>query len=199
MLTIGLTGGIGSGKSTVANLFKALGVPVYDTDVIARELVEPGQPALEQIIIIFGTDIIDATGHLDRQKLKQRIFANDEERNKLEAILHPRIRESLLAKLNSCTAPYCIAVIPLLVEKHWQQVVDRVLLVDVSEATQIRRTHQRDQLSDEVIKRIIDSQANREQRLAVADDVIDNNSTPDQLQARVQELHEKYLALARQL
>jgi len=197
MLTIGLTGGIGSGKSTVANLFNALGVPVYDTDIIARELVEPGQPALEEIIAAFGKDIIDANGHLDRQKLKQRIFASDEERDKLEAILHPRIRDSLLTKINNCTAPYCIAVIPLLVEKNWQMVVDRVLLVDVSEETQIRRTQQRDQLTEPAIKRIIANQATRAQRLAVADDVIDNDTTPDKLQTEIQQLHEKYTKLSR--
>lgn len=198
MLTIGLTGGIGSGKSTVANLFNALGVPVYDTDIIARKLVEPGQPALEEIIATFGKDIIDAKGHLDRQKLKQRIFASDEAKDKLEKILHPRIRESLLAKINNCTAPYCIAVIPLLVEKHWQTVVDRVLLVDVSEETQIQRTQQRDQLTESAVKRIVGSQATRAQRLAVADDVINNDITPDKLQAEIQRLHEKYTKLSRQ-
>ncbi|WP_455207572.1 dephospho-CoA kinase [Kaarinaea lacus] len=196
MLTIGLTGGIGSGKSTVADLFKALDVPVYDTDAIARELVEPGQPALKQIIGVFGENIVDATGHLDRQKLKQHIFASEEDRSKLEAILHPRIRESLLAKIKSCNAPYCIAVIPLLVEKHWQQVVDRVLLVDVSEATQISRTRQRDQLPESLIMRIIRSQASREERLAVADDVIDNDFALGTLQTQVNELHQKYLKLA---
>jgi len=198
MLTIGLTGGIGSGKSTVANLFNALGVPVYDTDIIARKLVEPGQPALEEIIATFGKDIIDAKGHLDRQKLKQRIFASDEAKDKLEKILHPRIRESLLAKINNCTAPYCIAVIPLLVEKHWQTVVDRVLLVDVSEETQIQRTQQRDELTESAVKRIVGSQATRAQRLAVADDVINNDITPDKLQAEIQRLHEKYTKLSRQ-
>lgn len=197
MLTIGLTGGIGSGKSTVANLFNALGVPVYDTDIIARKLVEPGQPALEEIIATFGKDIIDAKGHLDRQKLKQRIFASDEAKDKLEKILHPRIRESLLAKINNCTAPYCIAVIPLLVEKHWQTVVDRVLLVDVSEETQIQRTQQRDELTESTVKRIVGSQATRAQRLAVADDVINNDITPDKLQAEIQRLHEKYTKLSR--
>jgi dephospho-CoA kinase len=197
MLTIGLTGGIGSGKSTVANLFNALGVPVYDTDMIARELVAPGQPALQEIIATFGKDIISANGHLDRQKLKQRIFASDEAKDKLEKILHPRIRESLLTKINSCTAPYCIAVIPLLVEKHWQTVVDRVLLVDVSEETQIQRTQQRDQLTESAVKRIIQSQASRSQRLAAADDVINNDTTPDRLQAEIQQLHEKYTKLSR--
>ncbi|HEY5603511.1 MAG TPA: dephospho-CoA kinase [Gammaproteobacteria bacterium] len=198
MLTIGLTGGLGSGKSTVAGLFKALGVPVYDTDAIARELVEPGQPALQQIIQVFSKKILDANGQLDRQKLKQQVFASEVDRNKLEAILHPRIRESLLAKIQQCNTPYCIAVIPLLVEKHWQDIVDRVLVVDAPEAIQIQRTQQRDQLSESLIRRIINSQISREERLAVADDVIDNNGAPDTLQARVNQLHKNYLKLAQQ-
>ena len=198
MLTIGLTGGIGSGKSTVATLFKNLGIPVYDTDIIAHELIEPGQPALEQIVSTFGKDILDASGHLDRQQLKQRIFASDEDRARLETILHPRIRESLLSKIKNCRASYCVAVIPLLVEKQWQQMVDRVLVVDVSEATQIRRTQQRDQINESIVKRIIASQASRAQRLAIADDVIDNNHAPEKLQAQVQQLHQEYLALAKQ-
>jgi len=198
MLRIGLTGGIASGKSTVAGLFKALGVPVYDTDAIARELVEPGQPALQQIIQVFSKKILDANGQLDRQKLKQQVFASEVDRNKLEAILHPRIRESLLAKIQQCNTPYCIAVIPLLVEKHWQDIVDRVLVVDAPEAIQIQRTQQRDQLSESLIRRIINSQISREERLAVADDVIDNNGAPDTLQARVNQLHKNYLKLAQQ-
>ncbi|MCI0507717.1 MAG: dephospho-CoA kinase [Gammaproteobacteria bacterium] len=198
MLTIGLTGGVGSGKSTVADLFKALGVPVYDTDAIARDLVEPGQPALQEIISVFGNDIIDASGRLNRQKLKRQVFSNAADRNKLESILHPRIRESLLAKIQCCTASYCVAVIPLLVEKHWQDIVDRVLLVDVSEATQIQRTQQRDKISESLIKRIIKTQASRDERLAAADDVIDNNGAPDTLRIQVEQLHKKYLKLAQQ-
>ncbi|WP_455199862.1 dephospho-CoA kinase [Kaarinaea lacus] len=196
MLTIGLTGGIGSGKSTVAELFKALGVPVYDTDVFARQLVEPGQAALEEIKNEFGEQIIDTSGKLDREKLKQQIFNNDHDRKKLELILHPRIRQLLLTKINHCEAPYCIAVIPLLVEQQWQQIVDRVLLVDVTETTQIVRTLQRDEMSESLAKTIINSQASREARLAVADDVIDNNQGLDSLKSQVTVLHEKYLQLA---
>jgi len=196
MLTIGLTGGIGSGKSTVAELFKALGVPVYDTDVIARQLVEPGEPALHEIINEFGDSIVDKTGNLDRQKLKQQVFENDDDRKKLESILHPRIRESLLTKINGCDAPYCIAVIPLLVEHQWQQVVDRVLVIDVSEDTQINRTLQRDKISEPLIKAIISSQVSRHTRLAAADDVVDNNQGLKNLNDQVKQLHEKYLVLA---
>jgi len=196
MLTIGLTGGIGSGKSTVANLFRVLDVPVYDTDVIAHQLVEPGEPALDEIINVFGSNIVDTTGKLDREKLKQRVFKNDGDRKKLESILHPRIHESLLIEMNSCNAPYCIAVIPLLLEHQWQQIVDRVLVVDASEDTQINRTLQRDKMPESLIKAIISSQVSREIRLAAANDVINNNRGLDKLKDQVQQLHEKYLKLA---
>lgn len=197
MLTIGLTGGIGSGKSTVAELFRALGVPVYDTDAFARQLVEPGQPALNEIIDVFGESILDSSGKLDRQKLKQQVFENDSDRIKLESILHPRIRELLLSNIKSSDAPYCMAVIPLLVEQQWQPIVDRVLLVDVTETTQITRTLQRDEIPESLVKTIINSQASREARLAVADDVINNNQGLDSLKNQVKQLHDKYLELAR--
>ena len=196
MLTIGLTGGIGSGKSTVANLFRELEVPVYDTDVMAHQLVEPGQPALDEIINVFGSNILDTTGKLNREKLKQQVFKNDSDRKKLEAILHPRIRELLLTKINSHDAPYCIAVIPLLVEHQWQQIVDRVLVVDASIETQINRTLKRDHMSESLVKAIMNSQASRDTRLAAADDVIDNSQGLKNLKEQVQQLHEKYLQLA---
>ena len=196
MLTIGLTGGIGSGKSTVADLFRELGVPVYDTDVMARQLVEPGEPALKEIVNIFGDSMLDNAGNLDRQKLKQQVFENNNDRKKLESILHPRIRELLLTKINSCDAPYCIAVIPLLVEHHWQQVVDRVLVIDVSEETQIKRTQQRDDVTESLVKAIMRSQVNRDTRLAAADDVVDNTQGLDHLKHQVKQLHSKYLQLA---
>lgn len=199
MLTIGLTGGIGSGKSTVADLFKALAIPVYDTDAIARQLVEPGEPALEEIVKLFGDSILDKAGNLDRQKLKQQIFNNENDRQKLESILHPRILKLLQTKINNCDAPYCIAVIPLLVEHHWQQFVDRVLVVDVSEDTQLNRTHQRDKIPESLIKTIISSQVSRNTRLAAADDVIDNNLGIENLKPQVKRLHDKYLELAQNL
>jgi dephospho-CoA kinase len=196
MLTIGLTGGIGSGKSTVANLFRELDVPVYDTDVMAHQLVEPGQPALDEIISVFGRNILDTTGKLDREKLKHKVFKNDGDRKKLENILHPRIRELLLKKINSHDAPYCVAVIPLLVEHQWQQIVDRVLVVDTSADSQISRTLERDNMSESLVKAIIKSQASRDARLAAADDVIDNSRGLKNLKQQVQQLHEKYLQLA---
>ncbi|MEJ2181079.1 MAG: dephospho-CoA kinase [Gammaproteobacteria bacterium] len=196
MLTIGLTGGIGSGKSTVANLFRELDVPVYDTDVMAHQLVEPGQPALDEIISVFGRNILDTTGKLDREKLKHKVFKNDGDRKKLENILHPRILELLLKKINSHDAPYCVAVIPLLVEHQWQQIVDRVLVVDTSADSQISRTLERDNMSESLVKAIIKSQASRDARLAAADDVIDNSRGLKNLKQQVQQLHEKYLQLA---
>ncbi|MGD8567755.1 MAG: dephospho-CoA kinase [Gammaproteobacteria bacterium] len=198
MLIIGLTGGIGSGKSTVANLFKELNVPVFDTDVIARELVEPGQPALNEITRIFGANILLPDGRLDRQQLKERIFNDERSRKQLESVLHPRIRDELLSLIHQCGAPYCVAVIPLLVEHNWQHIVDRVLVVDTDEASQYQRVKQRDHLSEQVIAQIIRSQASREQRLAVANDVIHNNGDLNSLKATVQQLHHQYLDLAHQ-
>ena len=195
MFTIGLTGGIGSGKSTVASIFKALGVPVFDTDAIARQLVASGEPALTEIIQVFGEDIVDTDGKLDREKLKHRVFNNQRDKQKLEAILHPRIREALLVKIKDCSASYCIAVIPLLVEQQWQQLVDRVLVVDTNEDTQVRRTKQRDNMPESLVRSIIGSQVNRETRLAAADDVIDNSRDSDLLD-EVHQLHKKYLAMA---
>ena len=196
MLTIGLTGGIGSGKSSVAKLFKDLQVPVFDTDVIARELVEPGQPALNEIRKIFGDDILLSDGTLDRQKLKERIFDDNTSRKKLESILHPRIREKLLLLINRCTTPYCVAVIPLLVEHNWQKIVDRVLVVDVDEHVQYQRVLQRDNLSEEIIQKIINSQVSRKKRLSAADDIIHNDGNLDDLKRKVEALHLKYVELA---
>jgi dephospho-CoA kinase len=198
MLTIGLTGGIGSGKSAVARIFKQLEVPVFDTDVIARELVEPGQPALDEIIRTFGKTVVLGDGQLNRQELKTLIFNDDGAREQLEAILHPRIREKLFTLFDQCDAPYCVAVIPLLVEHNWHKIVDRVLVVDADQTTQLKRVQQRDQLPPETIKQIMTAQATRGERLAVADDVITNNGDLDQLGAEVQKLHQQYLSLAKQ-
>lgn len=195
-LTIGLTGGIGSGKSTVAKLFADLGVPVYDTDTIARELVQPGKPALKEMIETFGTDIVSNNGELDRQALKQRIFDNDDARNRVEEILHPKIRQQLLTHIKSCSAPYCIAVIPLLIEKNWLDVVDRVLVVDVPQEMQLERATARDNVSENLILQIIKTQVSRDTRLAVANETIDNSGDPQQLANLVDELHKKYMDLS---
>jgi len=196
MLRIGLTGGIGSGKSTVAELFTQLGVPVFDTDVIARQLVEPGQVALEQIKAIFGAAIIDETGHLDRVQLRQLVFDDSQLREKLETILHPMIRQQLLLSMGETNAPYCIAVIPLLLEKGWQTLLDRVLVVDAPQTLQLNRAKQRDKVTEQQINAIMATQVDRETRLAAADDIIDNTANLPALRTQVEKLHQQYLKLA---
>ena len=198
MLTVGLTGGIASGKSSVAALFAQLGAHIIDTDLIARELVEDGQPALAEITQHFGREALHADGSLIRAWLRERIFAVESERQALNAILHPRIRAAVEAQLAiPNTAPYSIVVIPLLVESaHYDELLDRVVLVDVPEATQISRLMQRDNINLTQAQAILQRQASRAQRLARADDVIDNQGAPDALPAQVNRLHADYLRLA---
>lgn len=195
--TIGLTGGIGSGKSTVAKLFQELGVPVFDTDIMAKQLVQDGESALKDIADEFGEEILDQSGKLDRESIKKKIFDDDNARTLLENILHPRIRQRLLANIASCDAPYCIAVIPLLIEKNWQDTVDRILVVDLPEEKQLERAAARDALPKTLLKKIIDSQVDRDTRLKHADDIIDNNGNDSLLINQVNELHQKYLRLSR--
>ena len=195
MLVIGLTGGIGSGKSTVADLFRQLGVPVIDTDIISRQLVEPGKPALEEIKNNFG-DVFTKNGELDRAKLRQVIFDNSEKRQQLENILHPRIQDQVKVQLADLQSDYVIIVIPLLAEKGKWTFIDRVLVVDCTEEKQLQRSMNRDSQSEQQIKSIIKSQASRQQRLAIADDIISNESELDNLQLDVQRLDKKYQQLA---
>lgn len=202
MLIIGLTGGIGSGKSTVSHHFESLGVPVIDADVIARELVAPGQPALQEIAQQFGPELISADGTLDRAQLRQRVFEDDEERKRLEAILHPKVRDSMSQRVaalrDSSTPPaYCVLSIPLLIESGWTGLIQRVLVVDASPAQQEQRASQRDALSPKQIRAIIRSQVDRDTRLAAAGDVIHNDADIAALQAQVEALHRRYLQLAR--
>jgi len=198
MLTIGLTGGIASGKSSVAQLFAALGVPIIDTDQIARELVIPGQPALQGIVEHFGTQALLADGQLDRAWLRQRIFNDAQERAALNAIMHPRIRARVEDELSTLTTtPYAIVVIPLLVEsQNYGDIVQRVLVVDLDEAEQLSRLMARDSIDATQAHDTLRAQATRTQRLARADDVIDNNGTADQLAAQINRLHEHYTQLA---
>ena len=197
-LRIGLTGGIGSGKSEVAGRFARLGAAVIDTDVIARELVEPGQPALSEIADSFGPDLLDAQGRLDRSKLRQCVFADPARRRRLEAILHPRIRERALRLAEQSNAPYCILVIPLLVETRDDYGLQRVLLVDCPEHLQRQRVRERDRLSDTEIDAILSAQASRAERQAVADDIVVNDKHLQELEHQVAALHRRYLQLARQ-
>lgn len=201
MLVIGLTGGIGSGKSTVARLFEQRGVPIVDADVLSRELVAPGTPALAAIVEQFGAVVIAADGTLDRAALRRRVFDDAGERRRLEAILHPAIRartRELLDAHAESGAAYAINVVPLLVETGQQNDFDRVLVVDVTDAEQIERVMARDRLDQAGAERILASQASREQRLRAADDVIDNNGAPEALAARVEQAHRRYLELAAQ-
>lgn len=196
MLVVGLTGGIGSGKTTVANLFAELGVPIIDTDLIARQLVEPGKPALAAIVRQFGDDILQANGELDRSRLADITFQDQAQRLRLEAILHPAIRQEMLRQLADLQTAYTIVVIPLLVETGQSQGLDRVLLVDCPEAEQIARVTKRDARPVQQIQAIMQSQATRQQRQAIADDVILNAGTLDDLRQQVKQLDHKYRALS---
>ena len=197
MLVIGLTGGIGSGKSTVAKMFVSLGAPVIDMDQIARQVVEPGQPALKQIIHEFGANLLDTDGRLNRRKLRELIFDSVENRRRLEAILHPLIRQETQRQISKLDAAYCIVVIPLLLEANQRLLVDRILVVDLPEALQITRTMQRDDVSAADVKKILTAQVNRSRRLAAADDVIDNSAGLEQVRIRIAELDQLYRGLAR--
>jgi dephospho-CoA kinase len=193
---VALTGGIASGKSTVAGLFAALGVPVIDTDVIAREVVEPGQQALTQVAEAFGADVLDADGRLDRKRMRERIFADADARRRLEAILHPAIRAEMERQSQAAGGPYQVLVIPLLAEGGRRDHVDRVLLVDVPEELQIQRVMWRDGVSREQAQASLNAQATRAQRLAMADDVLLNTGRVDDLREQVTKLHRQFLRLA---
>lgn len=195
-LVIGLTGGIGSGKSSCAALFSRLGVPVIDADELAHALVAPGEPALADIITEFGPEYLAADGSLDRGKLRQRVFAEPASRHRLEAILHPVIRNKIKEFVDSLQAPYCIVSIPLLLETGQTDLVDRILVVDIPEALQLSRAAARDGLAIDAIRPVLETQADRSTRLAAADDVISNTGSLDELAAIVQALHEKYLSLS---
>ncbi|MDH5446357.1 MAG: dephospho-CoA kinase [Gammaproteobacteria bacterium] len=196
MLKIGLTGGIGSGKTTVANLFVNLGVPVIDMDVVAREVVMPGQPALEEIKKVFGDDICLPDGQLDRKTLRNIIFSDSQKRQQLEAIVHPAISTNVDQQLTGLTSPYCLIVIPLLFETSREKDVDRILVVDIPVEEQINRTMARDGVTHEDAMRIIQSQVDRETRLKQADDVINNTDDKSALSTQVKSLHQKYLQLS---
>jgi dephospho-CoA kinase len=194
---IGLTGGIAAGKTAVASRFQALGAPVHDADVAARVVVEPGSEGLAAIVSTFGPDVLDARGRLDRAAMRQRVFADALAKRRLEAIIHPRVREWLHQHALAETAPYCLLAIPLLVENiaHYRW-LDRILLVDVPEAVQMERLIARDGIDTALAERMLAQQASRAERLALADDVIDNSSSEAALDAHVQALHRRYLALA---
>lgn len=196
-LRVALTGGIASGKSTVADLFARLGVPVIDTDVIAREVVEPGTPALREVVSAFGPGILGADGRMDRRRMRERIFADRDTQRRLEAILHPAIRAAMERRSQAAGGDYQVLVIPLFAEGGRRDHVDRVLLVDVPEELQIQRLMLRDGVTHEQARASLNAQATRAQRLAMADDVIRNTGHPAELEDRVAELHEKYVTISR--
>ncbi|MDF7761869.1 dephospho-CoA kinase [Kosakonia cowanii] len=195
---VALTGGIGSGKSTVADAFAKQGVNVIDADVIARQVVEPGTPALRAIAGKFGDEMILADGSLNRRLLREHIFASDVDKRWLNGLLHPLIQQETERQMARVTSPYVLWVVPLLVENQLYHKADRVLVIDVPVETQILRTMRRDGVTREHAEQILAAQATRDARLAVADDVIDNNGAPDAIASDVARLHAHYLALGAQ-
>jgi len=190
--TVALTGGIASGKTLVSDEFSRLGVPVIDTDIIAHKIVEPGQPALREIEAAFGASILDGDGRLKRKELRTLIFNDMDERKKLESILHPKIRQEVTKAVAKVRTDYCILVIPLLTESGSYPNVNRVLVVDVDPETQIARLMSRDGSSREQAKQALASQASRTQRLAIADDVLENSGSPAAARRAVSKLNDLY-------
>ena len=201
-MVVGLTGGIGSGKSTVAAEFEKLGVPVVDADAIAHALTASSGLGIAPIRSLFGEQFIGPDGAMDRQRMRAHVFENPPARAQLEAILHPMIRAETARQLAALQAPYCLLMIPLLVEaaadnpRHWRDRYDRILVADCNEETQIRRVMARNGFDQDAVRRIMDTQANRAQRLGRADDVIDNNGDLAALKPQVAGLHQRYLGMA---
>ena len=197
MFVVGLTGGIGSGKSTVAEMFTALEIDLVDADVAAREVVAPGTPALAKIVEHFGPDILMADGSLDRRGLRRVIFHQEQEKHWLETLLHPLIRRWLTQQISNSRSAYCLLISPLLLETGQAELVDRILVVDVSVETQIARTLARDGGEERTVRAIIAAQIERSQRLEHGDDIIDNELPVQPLRQRVETLHQQYLAMAK--
>ena len=196
-LVVALTGGVAAGKSAVARRFEALGAPVHDADVAAREAIAPGSDGLAAVVAAFGADVLDNTGQLDRPAMRRRVFADPTARRTLEAIIHPRVRAWLRERVLAERAPYCLLAVPLLAENiaHYRW-VDRVLLVDAPESVQLARLSARDGIDAALARRMIEEQASRAERIALADDIIDNNGSEDALDHTVDALHRRYLELA---
>ena len=191
---VGLTGGIGSGKTTVSDMFAELGIDIIDADIVAREVVEPGSDALTEIKQYFGADYINSQGALDRTKLRTRIFNHPDDKRWLNNLLHPIIRQEITKQLASAKSKYCILVAPLLLENGLNKLVNQVLVVDINQDTQVMRTLARDPSSAAEIKRIIASQMTRQEKLKLADDIICNENTDlDKLKQNVLILHQNYL------
>ena len=195
MLIIGLTGGIGSGKSVASDKFKSLGITIVDADVASRTVVEPGKPALKEIEDHFGSGIITAEGKLDRNNLREIIATDPEERKWLESVLHPKIGEQITKEISESTSVYTLFVAPLLLETNSQERCARVVVVDVPKEVQIRRTAKRDKVSPNQVEQMVAAQMEREKRLKKADDVLLNSGTIEDLEKQVEELHKKYMQM----
>ena len=196
MLIIGLTGGIGSGKSVASDKFASLGITVVDADVASRTVVEPGKPALQEIESHFGSEIITEDGQLDRAKLREIIASDAKERKWLESVLHPRIGEQIAKEISESTSPYTLFVAPLLLETNSQEMCARVVVVDVPNDVQVERTAKRDKVPTDQVEQMVSAQMEREKRLEKADDVLLNTGTIEELEKEVEELHKKYLQMA---
>lgn len=201
-MVVGLTGGIGSGKTTIADLFHdQFGINIVDADIVAREVVKPKTEGLKAITEHFGQEILTNDGQLNRMALRERIFSNPNEKEWLNNLLHPLIRQSICQQLENVRSDYALLVVPLLVENNWQNMIDRLLVVDVKPETQVARTRQRDGVSEKQVHSILASQASRQERLSYADDIINNDALLDEqakqkLLSQVTVLHKKYLALS---
>jgi len=201
MLIVGLTGGIGSGKSTAVDAFRVLGIPIIDADKIAKDMVEVGSKALDELAEHFGDKVLTDLGALDRQQLKNIIFEDETALQKVEDILHPRIKQEIQNQIVEATetseAAYVIVDIPLLVEKNYQEMFDKVIVVDILPEQQLKRVSKRDNLSNEQIKNIIKAQASREERIKHATHILDNSESPDFLQEQIKSLHKNFLGLSK--
>jgi dephospho-CoA kinase len=195
-LVVGLTGGIASGKSIVANMFAKLGAGIVDTDLVAREVVAPGEPGLDAVTNAFGKEILLRSGELDRGALRRIVFADDAKRRQLEALLHPLIRARTWERLAMLTTPYALVAVPLLVETSFGELVDRVLVVDCPESLQLERLMRRDAIPRPEALAMVRAQTDRATRLRAAHDIVDNGGTTEATQRQVELLHRRYLELA---
>jgi len=196
-MIVGLTGGIGSGKSAAANFFQNEGITVIDADHLAREVIEQDTPGFKSIVDYFGSDVIGDDGSVDRDKLRKVVFDNNEKKKVLESITHPLVGELMAKKIATAKSPYSIIMVPLIFETNTMSAYDRILVIDCDPALQLKRATSRDNNSDELIQKIIDSQCSREERLSIANDVIPNNDSLENLKSRSLEMHKFYLGLCK--
>ena len=196
-MIIGLTGGIGSGKSVAANFFQNEGITVIDADHLAREVIEKETPGFKSIVDYFGSDILDEDGSIDRGKLRREVFDNNEIKKVLESITHPLVRELMAERISAVQSPYSIIVVPLIYETKSMSAYNRILVIDCDTELQLERATSRDNNSNRLIQKIIDSQCSREERLSIANDVIPNNDSLENLKSRSLEMHKFYLGLCK--